>query len=158
MSSVMSEVKCQRCGFPYAKKRFYGRTMKWDVGCPRCGYFERWEHVSLYSSGHVKHGIIQVLYSAGAYFAKWADGSDGVLDGLFDTAIEEKAAEMRADIASGKLSPESYVTRYNFDTHEVTAVVGRVPTSHPLEPESVFKEQTSEAVDEQEDDDPSSEI
>jgi hypothetical protein len=41
------------------------------------------------------------------------------------------AARMRDDIASGKLSPESYVTRYDFQTGEVTALVGQVPTPHP---------------------------
>ena len=34
---------------------------------------------------------------------------------------------MQADIASGKLSDRGYVTRYDFDTGEVTALVGQVP-------------------------------
>ena len=35
---------------------------------------------------------------------------------------------MRRVIASGKLAPASYVTRYDFDTGEVTALVGQIPT------------------------------
>ena len=34
---------------------------------------------------------------------------------------------MQADIASGKLSDRGYVTRYDFKTGEVTALVGQVP-------------------------------
>jgi hypothetical protein len=34
---------------------------------------------------------------------------------------------VRDCIASGKLSPESYVTKYNFETREVTSLVGQVP-------------------------------
>jgi hypothetical protein len=42
---------------------------------------------------------------------------------------------MRADIAKGKLSPGSYVTRYNFDTREVTALVGQIPSGDETQTE-----------------------
>jgi DNA-directed RNA polymerase subunit RPC12/RpoP len=158
MSIVQTNETCEQCGFLEAWKEFNCGTNEWDVRCPRCGYREIWKHESYFSNGHLKKGVNEVCYSAGAYFAKWADNGGAECNGLSETDVEEMAAKMRADIASGKLSPESYVTRYNFETHEVTALVGQVPTSHPLEPESVFKEQTSEAVDEQEDDDLSFEV
>ena len=50
---------------------------------------------------------------------------------MSETELEEIAAKMRDDIASGRLSSESYVTQYNFQTREVTALVGRVPTPRP---------------------------
>jgi hypothetical protein len=61
----------------------------------------------------------------------WAeDAKTGIaqLRGLEENEIEEIAAKMRAAIAAGELSAKSYVTRYNFETHEVTAVVGQVPS------------------------------
>jgi hypothetical protein len=36
---------------------------------------------------------------------------------------------MRDDIAWGRLSAKRYVTRYDFETREVTALVGQVPTA-----------------------------
>jgi hypothetical protein len=61
---------------------------------------------------------------------------------LSEAEVEETAARMRADIASGKLSPQSYVTRYSFDTHEVTALVGRVPMHGPAEQRSHMGKET----------------
>jgi endogenous inhibitor of DNA gyrase (YacG/DUF329 family) len=158
MSSVLSEVECYQCGFPGAWREFYCRSAEWDVTCPRCGYSKRWKHISRFRCGHLEKGVIEVLYSAGAYFAKWADGGGGEQGSLSETDIEETAAQMRADIASGKLSKESYVTRFDFKTHEVTALVGQVPTHGPAEQECDLEEEICEVECEQEDDDLSYEV
>jgi hypothetical protein len=157
-SIVQVNEKCEQCGFPDAWKELNCGTDEWDVRCPRCGYREIWKNESYFSNGHFKKCVNEVYYSAGAYFAKWADTGHVECGGLSETEVEDIAAKMRADVAAGKLSKETYVTRFDFETHEVTAVVGRVPTPHPAEPESVIKEQTSEVECEQEDDDLSSEI
>jgi hypothetical protein len=62
---------------------------------------------------------------------------------MSETEVEEIAAKMRDDIASGKLSAKSYVTKYNFETHEVTALVGQVPILEP--PDDERQDNPSEA-------------
>ena len=157
MSTVQYEVECKQCGFPDACKEFDGRSYDYEVWCTRCGFRESWKTKSRYANGHLECGVKEVIYSAGACFIKRTDGS-GTYGSLYEADVEEMAAKMRADIASGKLSPESFVTKYNFETHEVTALVGQVPTHDPGEQESDLEEEISEAVGEQEDDDLSSEI
>jgi len=127
MSTVQSEVNCTQCGFPDAWEGFDCRSSEWWVGCPRCGYRESWKHESYFSNGHLEKDVHEVLYSAGAYCAKKSDIGIEQHGSLSETDVEKTAAKMRDDIASGKLSPGSYVTRYNFDTREVTALVGQVP-------------------------------
>ena len=158
MSIVQTIETCEQCGFLEAWKEFNCGTDEWDVICPRCGYREIWKHESYFTNGHLKKGVNEVYYSAGAYFAKWADTGGAECGGLYESDVEEVAAKMRADIASGKLSSESYLTLYNFQTHEVTGLVGEVPVAHPAEPESDLEEEICEAVDEQEDDDLAFEI
>lgn len=130
MSKVQSEVKCEQCGFPDAGRVTNTRSGEWRVMCPRCGYHEIWKHESYFSNGHLERGVNEVLYSAGAYCAK--NPATGIEEhgGLSENEVEEVAARMREDIASGELAPGSYVTRYNFDTHEVTALVGQVPRAY----------------------------
>jgi len=135
MSSVQSDVKCEQCGFPEAWEVFDCGTNEWTVDCPRCGYHESWKHESYFSNGHLERGVNEVLYSAGAYCAKDLETGIKKHGGLPETEVEEVAAKMRDDIASGKLSPESYVPRYNFDTHEVTELVGQVPSGDEAQAE-----------------------
>jgi endogenous inhibitor of DNA gyrase (YacG/DUF329 family) len=128
MSSVQTEVKCEQCGFPNAWKVLdCWWSSDWSVGCPRCGYRESWKHESYFSNGHLERGVNEVLYSAGAYCAKNPNTGIEEQGPLSETEVEQIAAKMRNDIATGKLLPESYLTRYNFDTHEVTALFGQVP-------------------------------
>jgi hypothetical protein len=128
-SIVQVDEKCEQCGFSDAWKKFNCGTNEWDITCSICGYRESWKHKSYFSNGHLERGVNEVYYSAEAYFAKWADTGHAECGRLSETDVEEVAAKVRADIASGKLSAEGYVTRHNFDTHEVTAVVGRVPVA-----------------------------
>jgi|SRR5208282_4927223 len=111
MSKVQFEVECRQCGFPDAGKVFDCRSTEWRVMCPRCGYRERWKHESYFSNGRLERGINEVSYSAGAYCAK--DPKTGIEEhgGLSETEVEEVAARMRENIASGELAAGSYVTR-----------------------------------------------
>jgi hypothetical protein len=154
MSSVQSKVECEQCGFPHASKVLDLPSFEWDIICTRCGYRESWKHISRFSNHHLKKGVKKLIYSAGACCLNNGVEAHYSLD---ESEIEETAARMRAAIAAGELSPGSFVTRYNFETHEVTALVGRVPTHAPYEEDSDLDE-ACEAVDEQEDDDLSSEI
>jgi hypothetical protein len=67
---------------------------------------------------------------------KYADSGIRQHRGLAEAEVEQVAAKMRDDIASGKLSPESYVTRYNFDTREMTALVGQIPSGDETQAEN----------------------
>jgi hypothetical protein len=128
MSSVQSDVKCEQCGFPEACYVFESPSSEWTVDCTRCGYYESWKHKSLFSNGHLEKGVNEIRYSAGAYCAKKTD--DGVAEfcSLGEAEVEKIAAEIRDGIAAGRLSAQSYVTKFNFETREVTALVGQVPT------------------------------
>ena len=152
MSTVQYEVECDQCGFPDACKEFDGRSYDYEVWCTRCGFRESWKTKSLFANGHLECGVKEVIYSAGACFIKRTDGS-GTYGRLSEGDVETIAAKMRADIAAGELSPGSFVTRYNFETREVTALVGQVPMHDPAEQESDLGEETSEAEGGQEEDD-----
>jgi len=128
MSAVATDTICERCGFRESTYEFNCRSREWWVLCPRCGYSEDCKQVSRLSNGRVEESVLTYIYPAGAYSAVWADSGVAEVGGLSETQIEKAAARMRADIASGKLSPESYVTRYCYDSGEVTALVGQVPT------------------------------
>ena len=135
MSTVQGEVKCEQCGFLDAWKVYDCRSSEWWVRCPRCGYQESWKHESYFLNRHLERGVNEVRYSAGAFCAK--DPKTGIErhGSLSETEVEQIAAKMRNDIASGKLLPESYVSRYNFDTHEVTGLVGQVPSGEETQTE-----------------------
>jgi hypothetical protein len=128
MSSVQSYVKCNQCGFSEASEVLDCGTNGWWVGCTRCGYQESWECKSRFSNGHLERGVNEVHYSAGALWAEDSKTRVATLRGLAENEIEEIAAKMREAIASGELSSRSYVTKFNFVTGEVTALVGQVPT------------------------------
>jgi hypothetical protein len=131
MSSVADFKQCEQCGFPGAAHLYYCRSAEWRLDCPRCGYHEDWKHQSYFSSGHLEKGIRTVIYSAGAYSAQSPKTGIRECGGVSEAELQELAARVREDIASGKLSPESYVTEYNFQTGEVTALVGQIPIPHP---------------------------
>ena len=133
MSAVLSVTKCDQCGFLEADYGYYCGSGEWWVLCRRCGYSEeyKYNHQSHFSNGRPEESVHKRVFSAGAY---WAEAPDGRAEsgGLSEKSYVEAAVKMRADIASGKLSDRSYVTHYNFDTDEVTALVGRVPTQAPI--------------------------
>ena len=56
---------------------------------------------------HLERGVIEVLYSAGAYCAKDPETGVSTIRRLTETEVEEVAAQIRGAIAPGKLSPES---------------------------------------------------
>lgn len=126
MSTVQYEVKCKQCGFPEAWEEFDCRSNEWSVDCFRCGYHESFKVESRFSNGHFERGVNEILYSAGAYCAKKTDSGEEH-GSLSETDLENVAARIHDDIAGGRLSPESYVTKFNFETREVTALVGQVP-------------------------------
>jgi hypothetical protein len=127
MSTTQSEVKCKQCGFPGAWEVFDCRSNEWTVDCFRCGYHESLENESFFSNGHLERAVNKVLYAAGALCVKYVDSGISQHRGLAEADVEQVAAKVRDCIASGKLSPESYVTKYNFETREVTSLVGQVP-------------------------------
>jgi Zn ribbon nucleic-acid-binding protein len=129
MDRVTSDTKCPQCGFLEAVEDFDLNSKEWSVDCRRCGYHASWKHESLFSDGHVEKGVETVHFSAGVSWAKKPSGG-GTLTCLGENEIEEAAGKIRNGIASGELSPESYVTRFSFETKEVTAVVGQIPTHH----------------------------
>ena len=128
MSTVQSTIICERCGFRESIYEFDCRSSEWWVLCPSCGYSEQCKHVSRLSNGRVEKSVLTYTYPAGAYSAVDSDTKIAQVGGLFETEIEDAAARMRADIASGMLSPESYVTRYCSDSGEAAALVGQIPT------------------------------
>jgi hypothetical protein len=127
--------KCRQCGFlgAWYEKDFV--TREWWHDCPRCGYSESWIHKSYFSNGHLEWGVNEVRFSAGAYCLKKTGGGIEQSGGLSEADVEKVAARVRDDIASGKLSAESYVTRFGFDTRQMIAVVGHVPTTDETEAE-----------------------
>ncbi len=129
MSTVLSEVKCRQCGFSDAWEGYDCRSGEWRVDCPRCGYVEELRYESRFKNGHPERVVHKFFYSAGAYCGK--DPKSGIEQhaSVLEDKLEEAAARMREDIAAGRLSPESYVTQFNFATHEVTALVGQLPTA-----------------------------
>ena len=157
MPTVKSKVKCKQCGFPNAIKDFDSGTNEYCISCTRCGCRETFKNKSYFSSGRPEKTVYEINYSAGAYFVKWKDGG-GAHGRLSEAEVKGIPARMRADVAAGKLSKETYVTRFDFKTREVTALVGQLPTHDPAEQECELEEEICEAVDEQEVDDLSSEI
>jgi hypothetical protein len=124
---MQREVKCEQCGFPEAchVKDFGSR--EWTVDCFRCGYHESFKVESRFSNGRIEKGVTVALYSAGAYCVKETDNGIERHVSLAEADVEKVAAKMRDDIAAGRLSAKSYVTKFNFETREVTALVGQVP-------------------------------
>jgi Zn ribbon nucleic-acid-binding protein len=131
MSRVLSDVECPQCGFLEASYEVDCGTCEYWINCLRCGYSESWKHKSRFSNGHLEIGVKEVRFSAGALWAEDAKTGIASLSGLGEDEIGQIATRVRDDIASGKLSPRSYVTKYNFETGEVTAEVGQLPTLHP---------------------------
>ena len=135
MSRSEVSTKCEQCGFLGACHELDCASWEWWVDCPRCGYSERWQKKSYFSNGHLKHGVDEVRYSAGAMWAVDAKSGVARLCGLAEDEVEEIAAKMRVAVAAGELAPGSYVTRYDFETREVTALVGQVPTAESPDPD-----------------------
>lgn len=130
MSRVLSTRERKQCGFLQAWHEYDCGSAEWWVDCPRCGYHESWEHKSRFSDGHLEKAVNEVTYSAGALWAKDAKSGIAQLRGLAENEVEEIAAKMRVAIASGELSPKSYLTKFNFETREMTALVGEAPSGH----------------------------
>jgi len=120
MSSMQSAVRCKQCGFPEAWEEFDSRSSEWTVDCFRCGYRESWTHESRFPNGHLQRGAREIIYSAGAYCAKNADSGGEEHGGIVEEEVEQVAANIRDGIASGRLSPKSCITKFNFETREVT--------------------------------------
>ena len=156
MSAGQYEINCNQCGFRHADELYYG-SHEYSIMCARCGYSETWTHKSFFSNGHLEIGVNEFWYSAGAYLVVLADTGQRQFGGLSETDLEKTAAQISADIASGKLSPESFVTKYDFETGELTALVGRVPTQSFNGTDNDLEE-TLEALGGQEDDDLPSEF
>lgn len=135
MSTVQSAVKCKQCGFPEAWEVFDCRSNEWSVDRFRCGYRASWRHESYFSNGHLERGVHTVHYSAGAYCVKKTDNGIEEHGSLSEADVEEIAVKMRDDIAAGRLSEKSYVTKFNFETGEVTPLVGHVPTCNETQAE-----------------------
>lgn len=128
MSSVTTDTKCMQCGFLGADRLFDLPTDDWWESCPRCGYQESRVHKSRFSNWHSEEVVNEILYSAGAFCVVDPVIGWGPYGRVSETQVEQIAADVRAGIAAGKYSPKSYVTKYNFETREVTALVGQVPT------------------------------
>jgi len=135
MSRALTTTKCRQCGFLGAWKESY-ESGEWGVQCARCGYHECSTHKSHFSNANPNMGSNTVVCSAGAYCISYSDTGDEEYGALSEADVDKVAANIHAGIASGELSAKSYVTRYNFDTHEVTALVGQVPTVESSGPDS----------------------
>jgi hypothetical protein len=131
MGAVQTFKQCEQCGFPEADYIDYYRSGEWFLICRRCGYHEEWKHESYLSNGRFEKATHTVMRSAGAYCAQDPETGIRQCGSVVEAELQEVTARMRDDIASGKLSSESYVTRYDFLTGEVTALVGQVPTPCP---------------------------
>ena len=131
MSRVLDYTECRQCGYLEAYLDFDCRTDETEVNCPRCGYSESWEHTphGRFKSGHIKKGVKTFNYSAGCLWAVMPSGT-AEWHGLDEDQLEKVAAQVRKDIANGTLSAKSHVTKYDFETKQVIALVGKVPTSH----------------------------
>lgn len=131
MSMVQGTQKCEQCSFPDADYLFDCGSSEWCVWCRRCGYYADWKHESCFSNGHLEKGVRTIIFSAGSFYAISAKTGVAQHSGLPETEVEKVAAKMREEIASGKLSPASFVTRYDFKSRQVTALVGQVPLASP---------------------------
>jgi predicted nucleic-acid-binding Zn-ribbon protein len=133
MSRVLGDTKCRQCGYLEAYLDFDCRTDETEVNCPRCGYSETWEHVAhgQFKNGHIKKGVKTFYYSAGCLWAVQKSGTTAWRS-LDEDELDRVAAQVRKDITNGTLSAESHVTKYDFQTKQVIALVGKVPTERDV--------------------------